>query len=130
MKYELRAMTAIDAAPPRGVRSVNKRQISECSGGGARTRLVPTRSPHPIEPGETVLRSDAIAMAIRRIGMCEQAGTGLRMLQREWQVLGHATPSQISDDAQYRPCAIQRRARELLLPGFAISPPPTPLRSS
>ncbi|KAB2838442.1 MAG: transcriptional regulator, partial [Burkholderiales bacterium] len=32
-----------------------------------------------LEPGEKELRNPAIAMALRRIDMCEQAGTGLRM---------------------------------------------------
>lgn len=36
-------------------------------------------------------------MAIRRIGMCEQAGTGLRMMQREWQALGHSAPINTND---------------------------------
>ena len=39
-------------------------------------------------------------MAIRRIGMCEQAGTGLRMMQREWQALGHAPPVNTNDRAR------------------------------
>jgi ATP-dependent DNA helicase RecG len=38
-------------------------------------------------------------MAMRRIGMCEQAGTGLRMMRREWQALGHAAPTYASDRA-------------------------------
>lgn len=29
--------------------------------------------------------------------MCEQAGTGLRMMQREWQALGHAPPINTND---------------------------------
>jgi len=43
---------------------------------------------HLLDPGEKDVRNPAIAMAIRRISMCEQAGTGLRMMQRDWQVLG------------------------------------------
>lgn len=43
------------------------------------------------------MRNPAIAMAIRRIGMCEQAGTGLRMMQRDWQTLGHAAPVNKND---------------------------------
>jgi ATP-dependent DNA helicase RecG len=42
----------------------------------------------------------AIAMAIRRIGMCEQAGAGLRMMQREWRALGHAMPVHTNDRAR------------------------------
>lgn len=52
---------------------------------------------HLLEPGEKDVRNPAIAMAIRRIGMCEQAGTGLRMMQREWQALGHAAPVNTND---------------------------------
>lgn len=33
-----------------------------------------------LEPREKEVRNPAIAMAMRRIGMCEQAGTGLRMM--------------------------------------------------
>ena len=52
---------------------------------------------HLLDPGEKDVRNPAIAMAIRRIGMCEQAGTGLRMMQREWQALGHAPPVNVND---------------------------------
>lgn len=52
-----------------------------------------------LEPGEMDVRNAAIAMALRRIAMCEQAGTGLRMMQREWQALGHAAPSYTNDRA-------------------------------
>jgi ATP-dependent DNA helicase RecG len=54
---------------------------------------------HLLDPGEKDVRNPAIAMAIRRIGMCEQAGTGLRMMQREWQALGHAPPVNTNDRA-------------------------------
>ena len=54
---------------------------------------------HLLDPGEKDVRNPAIAMAIRRIGMCEQAGTGLRMMQREWQALGHAAPINTNDRA-------------------------------
>jgi predicted HTH transcriptional regulator len=50
-----------------------------------------------LEPGEKEVRNPAIAMAMRRIGMCEQAGTGLRMMHREWQALGHAAPVHAND---------------------------------
>ena len=48
-----------------------------------------------LEPGEKEVRNPAIAL--RRIAMCEQAGTGLRMMQREWQALGHAAPTYQND---------------------------------
>ncbi|MCK6554950.1 putative DNA binding domain-containing protein [Candidatus Binatia bacterium] len=50
-----------------------------------------------LDPGEKDVRNPAIAMAIRRIGMCEQAGTGLWMMQRVWQALGHAPPINTND---------------------------------
>jgi predicted HTH transcriptional regulator len=31
-------------------------------------------------------------MAMRRIALCEQAGTGMRMMREEWQKLGHPEP--------------------------------------
>lgn len=45
-----------------------------------------------LEPGEKEVRNPAITAAMRRIVLCEQAGTGLRMMQREWQELGHPAP--------------------------------------
>jgi ATP-dependent DNA helicase RecG len=61
-----------------------------------------------LEPGEKEVRNPAIAMALRRIDMCEQAGTGLRMMRREWQALGHAAPVYTNDRA--------RKSFELFLP--------------
>ena len=55
---------------------------------------------HLLDPGEKDVRNPAIAMASRRIGMCEQAGTGLRMMQREWRALGHAPPVNTNDRAR------------------------------
>ncbi len=60
-----------------------------------------------LEPGKMEVRNPAIAMALRRIDMCEQAGTGLRMMRREWQALGHAAPVYANDRS--------RKAFELLL---------------
>lgn len=50
-----------------------------------------------LEPGEKEVRNPAITAAMRRIVMCEQAGTGLRMMQKEWQALGHAAPVLTND---------------------------------
>lgn len=36
-------------------------------------------------------------MAMRRIAMCEQAGTGMRMMREEWQKLGHPAPTYKND---------------------------------
>ena len=51
------------------------------------------------EPGEKEVRNPAIAMAMRRIAMCEQAGTGMRMMREEWQKLGHSAPTVKNDRA-------------------------------
>ena len=51
------------------------------------------------EPGEKEVRNPAITMAMRRIAMCEQAGTGMRMMREEWQKLGHPIPTYNNDRA-------------------------------
>ena len=38
-------------------------------------------------------------MAMRRIAMCEQAGTGMRMMREEWQKMGHPEPTYNNDRA-------------------------------
>ena len=60
------------------------------------------------EPGEKEVRNPSITMAMRRIAMCEQAGTGLRMMRSEWQELGHPAPTYVNDRA--------RKAFELFIP--------------
>lgn len=52
------------------------------------------------EPGEKEVRNPSIAMAMRRIAMCEQAGTGLRMMREAWRKLGHPTPTYENDRAR------------------------------
>src|SRR3989338_9951830 len=37
-----------------------------------------------LEPGEKEVRNPVIATAMRRVAMCEQAGTGLRMMREAW----------------------------------------------
>ena len=49
------------------------------------------------EPGEKEVRNPSIAMAMRRIAMCEQAGTGLRMMREAWRKLGHPSPMYKND---------------------------------
>ena len=49
------------------------------------------------EPGEKEVRNPAIAMGMRRIAMCEQAGTGMRMMREEWKNLGHPIPTYKND---------------------------------
>ena len=51
------------------------------------------------EPGEKEVRNPSIAMAMRRIAMCEQAGTGLRMMREAWRKLGHPSPAYKNDRA-------------------------------
>lgn len=51
------------------------------------------------EPGEKDVRNPCIAAAMRRIAMCEQAGTGLRMMREAWKVLGHPSPTYRNDRA-------------------------------
>ena len=38
-------------------------------------------------------------MAMCRIAMCEQAGTGMRMMREEWQKMGHPVPTYNNDRA-------------------------------
>jgi hypothetical protein len=49
-------------------------------------------------------------MAMRRIAMCEQAGTGMRMMREEWGNLGHPSPVYKNDRS--------RKAFELFIPGL------------
>ncbi|MCX5825320.1 MAG: hypothetical protein NTY86_17955 [Deltaproteobacteria bacterium] len=65
---------------------------------------------HLWEPGEKEVRNHAIAMGMRRIAMCEQAGTGMRMIREEWQKLGHPAPTYKNDRAW--------KAFELFIPGL------------
>lgn len=62
------------------------------------------------EPGEKEVRNPAIAMAMRRIAMCEQAGTGLRMMREAWRNLGHAVPTYKNDRSW--------KAFEFFIPGL------------
>jgi len=62
------------------------------------------------EPGEKEVRNPQIAMAMRRISMCEQAGTGMRMMRDEWRKLGHSSPVCRNDRAW--------KAFELFVPGL------------
>jgi predicted HTH transcriptional regulator len=53
-----------------------------------------------LEPGEKEVRNPGIIAAMRRITMCEQAGTtGMRMMREEWQDLGHPAPTMKNDRA-------------------------------
>jgi ATP-dependent DNA helicase RecG len=45
-----------------------------------------------LEPGEKEVRNPRIVGAFRRIGLSEQAGTGIRSIFSNWQQLGHVPP--------------------------------------
>ena len=45
-----------------------------------------------LEPGEKEVRNPRIVAAFRRIGLSEQAGTGVRSIFSNWQHLGHVPP--------------------------------------
>ena len=53
-----------------------------------------------LEPGERELRNPRIATAFRRLALCEQAGTGLRMMSKQWKILGNPEPYFINDPSQ------------------------------
>jgi len=52
---------------------------------------------HLLEPGEKEVRNPQIVAAFRRLGLCEQAGTGLRMMLNQWKTLGHPEPEYDND---------------------------------
>ncbi len=68
------------------------------------------------EPGEKEVRNPSIATALRRIAMCEQAGTGLRMIREEWKKLGRPTPIYQNDRS--------RKSFEFFLPEVELEFPP------
>ncbi len=53
-----------------------------------------------LEPGEKEVRNPRIVGAFRRIGLSEQAGTGVRAIYRSWQQLGHLPPAIENDKAR------------------------------
>ena len=61
------------------------------------------------------LRNPAIVTAFRRIGLSEQAGTGMRAIFRNWQSLGHVPPVIENDKA--RKAFELRLLRQVLLGG-------------
>ena len=60
-----------------------------------------------LEPGEKEVRNPRIVSAFRRIGLSEQAGTGVRSIFSNWQQLGHVPPLIQNDKT--------RKAFELIL---------------
>ena len=63
---------------------------------------------HLMEPGEKEVRNPRIVVAFRRLALCEQAGTGMRMMKTQWQTLGHPEPGYTNDRS--------RKAFEFRLP--------------
>jgi len=63
-----------------------------------------------LEPGEKEVRNPAITAAMRRIVLCEQAGTGMRMMQNEWQLMGRPAPVFTNDRS--------RKSFEFFIPGL------------
>lgn len=63
-----------------------------------------------LEPGEKEVRNPAIVAAMRRIILCEQAGTGFRMMLNQWKKLGHPEPKYTNDRSW--------KAFEFFLPGL------------
>ena len=53
-----------------------------------------------LEPGEREVRNPRIVAAFRRIGLSEQAGTGMRAIFRNWQRLGRVPPIIDNDRTQ------------------------------
>ena len=53
-----------------------------------------------LNPTEKQVRNPAIVDAFRRIGLSEQAGTGMRAIFRGWQGLGHVPPEIANDRAK------------------------------
>ena len=52
-----------------------------------------------LEPSEKEVRNPNIVAAFRRLGLSEQAGTGIRAIFRNWQALGHVPPLIDNDKA-------------------------------
>jgi len=77
---------------------------------------------HLLEPGEKEVRNPRIAAAFRRLALCEQAGTGLRMMQALWHDLGYQAPSYRNDRAH--------KAFEFLLPLAMTAEQPASLYKS
>ena len=53
-----------------------------------------------LNPTEKQVRNPAVVDAFRRIGLSEQAGTGMRAIFRNWQSLGHVPPVVENDKAK------------------------------
>jgi len=52
-----------------------------------------------LESTEKEIRNPLLVNAFRRIGLSDQAGTGIRAIYRNWHDLGHRPPQIINDKA-------------------------------
>ncbi len=66
-----------------------------------------------LEPGAKDVRNPDIVAAFRRLGLSEQAGTGIRAIFRNWQELGHVPP--VIDNDKTNKVFEVRFSREALL---------------
>lgn len=66
-----------------------------------------------LDPTGKEVRNPAIVGAFRRIGLSEQAGTGVRAIFRNWQDLGHVPPV-IENDKATQSFGLQLRKEPLL----------------
>ena len=66
-----------------------------------------------LDPTAKEVRNPSIVAAFRRIGLSEQAGTGVRAIFRNWQRLGHVPP--VIDDDKEKKSFTLRLVREELL---------------
>ena len=66
-----------------------------------------------LEPGAKDVRNPEVVAAFRRLGLSEQAGTGVRAIFRNWQALGHVPP--VIDNDKTKKVFEVRFLREALL---------------
>lgn len=68
-----------------------------------------------LDPTEKDVRNPAIVAAFRRVGLSEQAGSGMRMIFRNWQELGYLPPA-IDNDKARKTFELRLLREELLAP--------------
>lgn len=66
-----------------------------------------------LDPTEKEVRNPAIVKAFRRIGMSDQAGSGIRAIFRNWRELGHVPP-QIHNDKSRKSFEIVLLKKQLI----------------
>ncbi len=70
-----------------------------------------------LEAGEQDIRNPLIVNAFRRIGLSDQAGTGIRTIVRNWRELGRLAP-QISNDKAGNSFELVLQQEELITPAM------------